>query len=1030
MSGGASAATGDIVLYASDATNLHGNWARASDASAAAGQLLTSADNGWSNTDSALAAPSNYFDVTFSANAGTAYHVWLRLRASGNSKYNDSLFAQFSDAVDAHGAALFPIGTASGLTVNLATDATASSLGGWGWVDGAYWLTQASTMQFASSGTHTMRIQTREDGVQIDQVVLSPTTFLTQAPGPKTNDTTIVPKPVATTPFHTSAAAIPGTIQAEDFDNGGEGVAYHDLTTGNAGGAYRSTDVDIEPSTDGAYDIGWISAGEWLGYSVNVATAGTYLFEARVACAGTGGTFHLESGGVNLTGPLQIPATGGWQAWTTVSQMITLAAGAQQMKAVFDTASVSAVGNVTWFRFTSQNSTPYTGTAITLPGSFPAANFDNGGEGLAYHDTTSGNSGGVYRSTDVDIEASSLGGNDVGWIDSGEWLAYSVNVAAAGNYTLTIQTASPGSSGLLHARFGATDTPAVSVPNTGGWQNWTNVVINASLPAGPQTMKLLADAGGFNLGSVNVQAVVPVAPVVPPPSPGPIAVPVQLSATINIHAGDNLQAAIDNAHPGDTLLLDAGATFTGNFLLPAKSGSDFVTIRSAAPDASLPGATTRVDPSYASLLPKLVSPNTLPALATESGAHHYRLLALEFPANPLGYYDMLDLGDGSSLQNTLSSVPHDLVLDRLYMHGDVALGQKRAIGLNSASTTIENCYISDIKSVGQDAQAIAGWNGPGPYTIRNNYIEAAAENILFGGADPAIPNLVPSNITIVGNYITKQVAWRGQGWQVKNSLELKNAAHVTITGNTIENSWSDAQAGFIVVFTVRDQDGTAPWSTIADVTFSNNVVRHGGGLVNILGLDDNVTAHPSVRMLGLEISGNLVYDIDPRKWDNPMTGEWAVGRAVEILGGPQNVDISHNTILSSDPNTSPGLNSALTVGQIGDTYKTAGLTVNNNVMAEGDYGVIGDTVGAGVVALNTYAPGWLWNDNILIRGTSGMNYNYPATTTLNAAGVPVIDPATYGIVSGFSSTVTTDGHVIGADVSALRATIPGLDLTK
>src|SRR6185503_8057223 len=112
------------------------------------------------------------FDFTFSANAGTPYRVWLRLRASGNSKFNDSLFAQFSDAVDGNGSALYRIGTGNGLTLNLQS-CNGCPLGGWGWLDGAYWLSQTTTIRFATSGSHTLRIQTREDGVMLDQVVLS-----------------------------------------------------------------------------------------------------------------------------------------------------------------------------------------------------------------------------------------------------------------------------------------------------------------------------------------------------------------------------------------------------------------------------------------------------------------------------------------------------------------------------------------------------------------------------------------------------------------------------------------------------------------------------------------------------------------------------------------------------------------------------------------------------------------------------------------------------------------------------------------
>src|SRR5262249_47390761 len=98
-----------------------------------------------------------------------------------------------SDA-SANGATVYPLNSSSGLLVNLATDSTASSLNNWGWQNGAYWLSQATTITFASTGTHTMRIQVREDGVQFDQIVLSPSQFFSSAPGPPGGDTTIVPK--------------------------------------------------------------------------------------------------------------------------------------------------------------------------------------------------------------------------------------------------------------------------------------------------------------------------------------------------------------------------------------------------------------------------------------------------------------------------------------------------------------------------------------------------------------------------------------------------------------------------------------------------------------------------------------------------------------------------------------------------------------------------------------------------------------------------------------------------------------------
>src|SRR5262249_24865518 len=162
------------------------------------------------------------------------------------------------------------------------------------------------------------------------------------------------------------------------------------------------------------------------------------------------GTFHVEFGGVDVTGALTIPNTGGWQSWTTVSATVTLPAGAQIMRIVFDSAGSGYVGNLLWVRLTSASvSTPYSGAPMSLPGTIHAETFDNGGEGVAYHDTTPGNSGGAVCNTDVDIEASTLGGYDVGWIADGEWLKYSVNVATAGSYTLQFHVASPYATGRM-----------------------------------------------------------------------------------------------------------------------------------------------------------------------------------------------------------------------------------------------------------------------------------------------------------------------------------------------------------------------------------------------------------------------------------------------------------------------------------------------------------------------------------------------------------------------------------------------------
>jgi len=316
-------------------------------------------------------------------------------------------------------------------------------------------------------------------------------------------------------PYAGTAAPLPGTVLAANFDNGGEGVAYHDNDPGNLGGAYRSTGVDIESSSNGDYDVGWIAAGEWLNYTVNVASAGTYMIAIRVASPNSGASMHVGfNNASNVWKTIGVPNTGGWQKWTTVSFTATLGAGVQQLTILSDTGGynfdqivVSAASGSSPPPSSSNDGvlSPYGGAAAPVPGMIQAENFDNGGPGIAYSDTTSGNAGGAYRSTDVDIEPASGGGYDVGWIAAGEWLNYTVNVVTAGTYVVQLHVASPGG-GSMHVGFNTSSNvwTTVAVPATGGWQSWTTVSFTATLGAGTQQMTLLSDTGGYNLDWVNV----------------------------------------------------------------------------------------------------------------------------------------------------------------------------------------------------------------------------------------------------------------------------------------------------------------------------------------------------------------------------------------------------------------------------------------------------------------------------------------------------------------------------------------------
>ncbi|HXE79123.1 MAG TPA: Ig-like domain-containing protein [Vicinamibacterales bacterium] len=298
-----------------------------------------------------------------------------------------------------------------------------------------------------------------------------------------------------------------------------------------------------------------------------------------------------------------------------------------------------------------------------------------------------------------------------------------------------------------------------------------------------------------------------------------VATPV-MAADIYVGPGGSLQSAINAAQPGDRILLEPGATYTGNFVLPNKGASEqYITIRSAAPDAVLPPDGVRVTPADAPNLPRIQSPNVSPALSTAPGAHHWRLQWLEFAHNDRGYNDIIALGSDS--QTTLDSVPHHIILDRVYVHGHPVIGQKRGITLNSGATWVLNSYIADIKGVGFDTAGIGGWNGPGPWIVIHNYIEAAGENIIVGGADPRIQNLVPSDLEFSRNHLRKPVAWR--------SPILATPSNISVSAGTGGSLPAGTYSYRIVAALKTAQDAMAYSSRSAEAT----VTVSSGGRVSL-----------------------------------------------------------------------------------------------------------------------------------------------------------------------------------------------------
>jgi predicted outer membrane repeat protein len=486
----------------------------------------------------------------------------------------------------------------------------------------------------------------------------------------------------------------------------------------------------------------------------------------------------------------------------------------------------------------------------------------------------------------------------------------------------------------------------------------------------------------------------------------------------SVPAGGDLQAALNSAQPGDTIILQAGATYTGNFTLPMKSGTAWIYVRSSAL-SSLPEG-TRVAPAQASLMPKIVSPNTMPAISTAASAHNFRFAGIEITttwASTSATNYVLVYLEAPGGNTSVSQVPTDLVFDRCYIHGTPTGNVRRAILMNSARTAVVDSYLSDIHEIGADSQALASWNGPGPFKIVNNYLEGAGENIMFGGVDPAIPNLVPSDIEIRRNYLFKPLSWMagsasfaGIHWSIKNLLELKNAQRLLIDGNLLENNWADAQNGYGVLFTPRNQDGTAPWSVVRDVTFTNNTVRHSGGGVNAMGSDYLHPSQPTQRIL---LQNNVFDDISNTTWNG-------TGTFLQVADGGSDIVVDHNTVLQSGNIITATYSSAL--------VPASSFVFTNNIVPNNQYGVFGDYgVGIGTTAISAYFPGSSFARNAIVGGLAS---NFPDNNYFpsSLAAVGFVDRANqnYALAPGTPYVrAGTDGKDVGVDFTAMAAATAG-----
>ncbi|MGH9409849.1 MAG: hypothetical protein ACRD1V_10390 [Vicinamibacterales bacterium] len=443
----------------------------------------------------------------------------------------------------------------------------------------------------------------------------------------------------------------------------------------------------------------------------------------------------------------------------------------------------------------------------------------------------------------------------------------------------------------------------------------------------------------------------------------------------------------------------------------------WVVIRSADSSFDSDGrrqAGVRVAPADAAIMPRIrASGGNAPAIRAEAGAHGYWLLGLDIAPGD-GVTQLVNLVElGFGRDTTADTEPSDIVIDRAYVHGNDNGNFRRGVLMNGVRLAVIDSYVADFHDANGDSQAIAGWNGPGPFKIVNNYLEAASENIIFGGSDPAIPNLVPSDIEIRGNLSTKRLTWRSVHIPVKNAFELKDARRVLVEGNTFEHVWASGQDGTAILLKSVNQDGGCTGCVTEYVTFRDNIVRGAASGLAINAAETGRKGLPLPKPANhIRIDNVLFEDIGPA-WGGP-------GKLLRILNGTSDVSVTHVTSRSNpggilDDNGTSDLN--------------PGLTFKFNIVERLNYG-IGAGSDEGTKTLQRNFSPYSYDQNVIVNTSAGgsqavsdavLASRYPRGTTVLHGWHEV------GFENGTSQLAPTsrlfrpasDGRSLGADVQAI-----------
>jgi hypothetical protein len=469
--------------------------------------------------------------------------------------------------------------------------------------------------------------------------------------------------------------------------------------------------------------------------------------------------------------------------------------------------------------------------------------------------------------------------------------------------------------------------------------------------------------------------------------------------TWDVKAGDNLQTVFNSANLGDVISIQAGATFTGNFTIPAKTGNGWLVIKSSMSD-SLPAQGTRVNPNHANLMPKLISVNATNVLSIPSGAKNIRFIGIEFTENssyvpgvgsPNLSNGLISVGGGHT---TVDQQPVNIFFDRVYVHGSPTHWVKRGIALNAVNGVVVDSHISDIKGLGQDTQAVYVANTFGPTKLVNNFFEAAGENVMFGGSDPTLPNAVPSDIEIRGNYFYKPLAWKSlpspsDPWLVKNIFELKSARRVLISGNVFENSWVHGQIGYGLLFKSTNQNGGCTWCVTEHVTVENNLIKN----VNV-----------GVSLCG--ICGEAAQAANHFSFKNNIFDQVAEG-AIITVGNVSNISFDHNIFINGG--------NLLSVANKTDILQN--FEFKNNIVNRGPYGIKSSGGAEGISTITATMPNAAFQNNVIVGAEAAI---YPTSnffpTNIQTVGFTNLAGGDFTLTTSSPyRSISTDGKDLGVD---------------